>query len=176
MKKYYLKLPLERDIVKELRVGDLVYLTGKFYTARDQAHKLLFDLIQEKKQLPFKLNNATIYYTGPSPTKPNDIVGSFGPTTASRMDDFAPMLYDLGLIATIGKGDRNSNVVAAVKRNKAVYFLAIGGTGAFLSEAVVAIKIIAYPELGTEAIRKVEVKDFPCYVAIDAIGQTIDKL
>lgn len=171
-----IKEPFNKDLFKNLTVGNLIYLSGTIYTMRDQAHKMLFQKIDKGEKLPFDVKNSIIYYTGPSPTRSNEIVGSFGPTTSSRMDSFTPKLYDMGVIATIGKGDRSQEVINSIIKNNAIYLLAIGGTGALLSKKVKSIKVIEFEFLGTESIKKVVVEDFPCYVAIDSKGNSIEKL
>lgn len=148
----------------KLKAGEKFLLSGTIYVARDQAHK---------KGLPFEVKDQIIFYAGPTPTKPGKIIGAIGPTTSSRMDPFTPNLYDQGLKATIGKGQRNQEVIEAIKRNRAVYFVALGGAAALLSKHVLSSKVIAYPELGPEAVLQLEVKDFPVWVAIDSQGNCV---
>lgn len=162
--------PLVREEVASLRAGDSVLLTGTVYTGRDAAHKLLCAMVERNEALPFDLKNQVIYYAGPCPAKPGDVIGSCGPTTSYRMDAYAPMLCDLGLIGMIGKGQRGAEVVDAIKRNSGVYFAATGGAGALIASSVKAAKVVAFPDLGTEAIRELRVENLPLIVAIDAHG------
>jgi len=159
--------------INNLKVGDEIFLSGIIYTARDQAHKRLVEAIKTKKHLPFELRNAIIYYCGPTQTPKDKIIGSCGPTTSSRMDEFTPSLLAQGLRGMIGKGGRSQEVKNAIKKYKGVYFVTYAGCGALLSKYVVKAKKIAYPDLGPEAISKLEVKDFPLIVAIDANGGSI---
>ncbi len=159
--------------VKELRCGERVFLSGTVYTARDAAHKRLVSMIEQSQPLPFDIKNSVIYYAGPTPTQDNDTFGSFGPTTSSRMDAFSPVLLDKGLIAMIGKGNRNKSVIEAIVRNKAVYFCAGGGLGALISRSIADIKEIAFPELGCESIKELTVKNMPLTVGIDSFGNSI---
>lgn len=165
MKKLF--LPLEKTDVAGLKAGDEILLSGKLYTARDAAHK---------KGLPIKIKGQTVYYVGPTPARKGAVIGSAGPTTSSRMDKYAPELIRKGLIAMIGKGRRSKDVRDALKKYKAVYFATFGGAGAYLSKRIISSKAIAYPELGTEAVREIEVKDFPVVVAIDPRGGMIDSM
>jgi fumarate hydratase subunit beta len=162
--------PLSDADVESLRTGDRVRITGVLYTARDAAHGRLWPLIQEARPLPIDVRGQIIYYTGPSPARPGDVIGSVGPTTASRMDKFTPALIKLGLKATIGKGARSQPVKDAFKQHKGVYFGAIGGAGAVLSRFVKRVEIVAYEDLGTEAIRRLEVEGFPAIVVNDCHG------
>lgn len=162
--------PLNDADVESLKAGDRVRITGVLYTARDAAHGRLFPLIERGEKLPIDLRGQIIYYTGPSPARPGDVVGSIGPTTGGRMDKFTPALLKLGLKATIGKGARSQPVKDAMKQYKAVYFGAIGGAGAVLSQFVKRLEIVAYEDLGTEAIRRLEVEDFPVVVINDCLG------
>lgn len=162
-----LNLPLNKEELKKLKVGDEVLLTGDIYTARDAAHKRMME------SLPFDIKGQVIYYVGPSGTKPGDIYGSCGPTTASRMDAYTPYLYDEGMIACIGKGKRNKEVKKAIVRNGGVYFVTIGGLGALLKNTVKKVEDVAYEDLGTESIKKISVVDFPVYVGIDTNGGDI---
>ena len=166
-------LPLTEELAKTLKAGDSVYVTGTIYTSRDAGHKRMCEALERGEELPFDPTDATIYYVGPTPAKPGQVIGSAGPTTASRMDKYAPSLLDLGQIGMIGKGKRTEEVRQAVIRNKAVYFAAVGGAGALLSKSIVSSEVIAYDDLGTEAIRKLEVKDFPVIVVIDANGNNL---
>ncbi len=169
----HLTVPFGEKEAKELKSGDYVYLTGIIYTARDAAHKRMFEALEQGKELPFDIRNNIIYYMGPSPAREGRPIGSAGPTTASRMDKYAPALLDLGQRGMIGKGKRTKEVLDAIVRNNAVYFAAVGGAGALLSKAIVSSEIIAYDDLGTEAIRKLEVKDFPVIVVIDSEGNNL---
>ncbi len=175
MKTHHLTLPLSQAIVKTLNAGDIVYLNGTIYGARDQAHQRLCQMIKNHQALPFDLKNATIYYFGPSPARPGMVIGSAGPTTAYRMDLLTPPLLEQGLLGMIGKGDRSDDLKNALAKHSAVYFAAIGGTGALISQAIIASEIIAFPDLGTEAIRKIKVKDFKVIVAIDCYHKTVFK-
>lgn len=168
-----INLPITADIAKDLKAGDYVYLTGEMYVARDAAHKRLMELIESGQDLPIDLENSTIYYMGPSPAREGRPIGSAGPTTASRMDKYAPTLLDLGLKAMIGKGKRTPEVLEAIKRNNAVYFAAIGGAGALLSKCIVESEIVCYEDLGAEAIRKIKVVDFPVIVVGDCHGNNL---
>jgi fumarate hydratase subunit beta len=165
--------PLTDDAIINLKAGDTVYITGAIYTARDAAHKRIYDLILEGKDLPFDLKNQTIYYVGPCPAKPGQVIGSAGPTTSSRMDAYAPKLIELGLKGMIGKGLRSPEVISAIKAHKSVYFGATGGAGALLAKSIVKEEIIAFPELGAEAIRKLDVVNFPVIVIIDCFGNNL---
>ncbi|MDP4089260.1 MAG: Fe-S-containing hydro-lyase [Bacillota bacterium] len=165
--------PLLEDTVKELSAGDRVYITGKIYTARDAAHKRMVELLMKGEQLPIQLENQIIYYVGPTPAKPGQVIGSAGPTTSGRMDAYAPSLLDLGLKGMIGKGGRSSEVIASMVKNYAVYFAAIGGAGALIAKSIKKAKVVAYEDLGTEAIMELEVENFPAVVAIDCFGKSI---
>lgn len=169
----HLTVPFGEKKATELRSGDYVYLTGTIYTARDAAHKRMFETLERGEELPFDIRNNIIYYMGPSPAREGRPIGSAGPTTASRMDKYAPTLLDLGQRGMIGKGKRSEEVRKAIIRNKAVYFAAVGGAGALLSKSIVSSEVIAYDDLGTEAIRKLEVKDFPVIVVIDSEGNNL---
>ena len=169
----HLTVPFGEKEARELRSGDYVYLTGTIYTARDAAHKRMFETLEQGGELPFDIKNNIIYYMGPSPAREGRPIGSAGPTTASRMDKYAPGLLDLGQRGMIGKGKRSEAVREAIVRNGAVYFAAVGGAGALLSKSIVSSEVIAYDDLGTEAIRKLEVKDFPVIVVIDSMGNNL---
>ena len=169
----HISVPLTDEAAGSLRAGDYVYLTGVIYTARDAAHKRMYEALEQGKELPFDMRNNVIYYMGPSPAREGRPIGSAGPTTASRMDKYAPALLDLGLKGMIGKGKRNQAVKDAVVRNGAVYFAAVGGAGALLSRSIISSEVIAYGDLGTEAIRKLEVKDFPVIVVMDSVGNDL---
>ena len=165
--------PLSDEVAKELKSGDYVYITGTIYTARDAAHKRMWEALEKGEELPIEMKNNIIYYMGPSPAREGRPIGSAGPTTASRMDKYAPKLLDLGLKGMIGKGARNEEVINAIKRNNSIYFGAIGGAGALISKCIKSSKIIAYDDLGAEAIRKLEVKDMPLVVIIDTNGNNL---
>lgn len=169
----HIKLPLTKDVTSTLRAGDYVYLDGIIYTARDAAHKRMDETLAKGEALPINIEGNTIYYMGPSPAREGRPIGSAGPTTASRMDKYAPKLLDLGQLGMIGKGRRSEAVRDAIIRNKAVYFAAVGGAGALLSKAILSSEVVAYDDLGTEAIRKLEVKDFPVIVVIDCEGNNL---
>jgi fumarate hydratase subunit beta len=169
-KTYHLTTPLSDETVSELRSGDIVYLSGTIYTARDAAHKRLVDLLDAGEELPFDIKGAVIYFVGPTPPKPGDPIGSAGPTTSYRMDSYSPRLIAEGLKGMIGKGKRNKDVTDACQENKAVYFGATGGAGALLGKKITKAEIIAYEELGPEAVRKLEVIDFPVTVINDSYG------
>lgn len=169
----YVKAPLNAQDVKELSAGDYVYITGTIYTARDAAHKRMDEALKNGEALPVDLENNIIYYMGPSPAREGRPIGSAGPTTASRMDKYTPALLDLGLRGMIGKGKRSEDVKEAIVRNDAVYFAAVGGAGALLAQSIKSSEIIAYDDLGTEAIRKLEVENFPVIVVIDAEGNDL---
>ena len=173
---YYLTTPLSNSDVEQLKSGDIVYLSGVIYTARDAAHKRLVDLIEEGKELPFDLNGAIVYFVGPTPPKPGEPIGSAGPTTSYRMDTYSPTLIAHGLKGMIGKGKRNKDVTDACQEHKAVYFGATGGAGALLSKRILSAEVIAYPELGPEAVRKLEVKEFPVTVINDTFGADLYKI
>lgn len=168
-----LQTPLTAEKLKDLKAGDSVLLSGVIYTGRDAAHKRLIDLLDQGKNLPLHIKDETIYYVGPSPAKPGKAIGSAGPTTSYRMDAYAPRLLDLGLKAMIGKGKRNQEVIDAIVRNGAVYFGAIGGAAALIGKSIVKSEIIAYEDLGAEAIRRLEVKDMPIVVIIDSKGNNL---
>ena len=170
---YHISAPLAAEDVEKLHIGDTVYLTGTVYTARDAAHKRMQEALDQGKELPLSMQGNVIYYMGPSPAREGRPIGSAGPTTASRMDKYAPALLDLGLMGMIGKGKRSTAVKEAVVRNKAVYFAAIGGAGALLSKAIEEAEVIAYEDLGTEAIRKLSVRDFPVIVVMDSEGNDL---
>ena len=169
----HMELPITAEKADSLHAGDFVYLTGQMYVARDAAHKRLMELIDKNQELPIDIKDATIYYMGPSPAREGRPIGSAGPTTASRMDKYAPTLLDLGEKAMVGKGKRTAEVLDAVKRNHAVYFAAIGGAGALLSKCIKKSEIIAYEDLGAEAIRLITVEDFPVIVVADDHGSNL---
>lgn len=169
----YITTPITAESTKELKSGDYVYITGTMYVARDAAHKRMIEALEKGENLPIDIKDSTIYYMGPSPEREGRPIGSAGPTTASRMDKYAPTLLDLGEKAMIGKGKRTKEVVDAIIRNQAVYFAAIGGAGALLSKCITSSEIVCYEDLGAEAIRKIEVKDFPVIVVIDSEGNNL---
>ncbi len=173
MAEYKLTTPLSDEDVSKLKAGDIVYLNGVLYTARDAAHKRLVDLILNGEELPFDLKGAVIYYVGPTPPKPGEPIGSAGPTTSYRMDPYAPILIEHGLKGMIGKGKRNQAVRDACKKYKAVYFGAVGGAAALIAKAIKKAEVIAYPELGPEAVRRIEVEDFPVVVVNDIYGNDL---
>ncbi|MDR0905151.1 MAG: Fe-S-containing hydro-lyase [Oscillospiraceae bacterium] len=166
-------LPLTTDVTKTLRAGDSVALSGAIYTARDAAHARLCELLDSGEPLPFELAGATIYYAGPAPASPGRVIGSVGPTTSYRMDAFAPRLLRLGQLGMVGKGERSAEVADAIREVGAVYLAAAGGAGALLSECVKSAEIVAFPDLGAEAVRRLIVENFPCVVAIDCNGGNI---
>ena len=165
--------PLSREAARNLRAGDSCLISGVIYTARDAAHKRLCQLVEEGKELPMELRDSVIYFVGPTPAKPGQAIGSAGPTTSYRMDAYSPTLIEKGLTGMIGKGKRGPEVVAAMKEHGAVYFGAIGGCGALLSKCIQKAEIVAYEDLGAEAIRRLEVVDFPAVVVIDSLGNNL---
>lgn len=165
--------PMVKEEIKGLSAGDYVYITGKIYTARDAAHLRLFEAMNKGEEIPVSLKDNVIYYMGPSPAREGRPIGSAGPTTSSRMDKYAPLLMDNGLKGMIGKGRRSQAVTDAIVRNGAVYFAAVGGAGALLSKAIKTSTVLAYDDLGTEAIRELEVEDFPAIVVIDSTGRNL---
>ena len=165
--------PISKEELADLKAGDYVYITGTIYTARDAAHKRMQETLDRGEDLPIELQNNLIYYMGPSPAREGRPIGSAGPTTSSRMDKYAPQLMDLGLAGMIGKGKRSQSVMDAIVRNGAIYFAAVGGAGALLSKSIIASEVVAYDDLGTEAIRKLKVKDFPVIVVIDKAGNNL---
>lgn len=169
----YINTPIDNIIVEDLKAGDYIYITGTIYTARDAAHKRMYETMLEGKEIPFELNNNMIYYLGPTPARDGQVIGSAGPTTSSRMDKYTPLLLENGLKGMIGKGKRSQEVIDSIVKNKTVYFAAVGGAGALLSKCIVKSEIIAYDDLGTEAIRKLEVKNFPVIVVIDSKGNNL---
>ena len=169
----HINAPISNEDAKKLKAGDYVYLAGIIYTARDAAHKRMDEALKKKEELPISLKNNIIYYMGPSPAREGRPIGSAGPTTASRMDRYAPTLLDLGLKGMIGKGKRSQEVKDAIIRNGAVYFAAVGGAGALLSKSIIESEVIAYDDLGTEAIRKLRVENFSVIVVIDCEGNNL---
>lgn len=173
MENIRVQLPLDPEQVKTLRAGDTVLLTGTLYTARDAAHKRLVACLDEGRELPFDLKNQLIYYVGPAPASPGHAVGSAGPTTSYRMDAYAPRLIENGLKGMMGKGKRNGQVIEAMKKHGAVYLGAVGGAAALIAQRIVKSQVIAYDDLGAEAIHRFEVKDFPALVLIDCLGNNL---
>ena len=169
----YINAPFGEEVTSKLKAGDYVYISGTIYTARDAAHKRMAEALSRGEELPFDIKDQVIYYMGPAPAREGQVIGSAGPTTASRMDKYAPELLDLGLRGMIGKGKRSKAVLDGVVRNKAVYLAAVGGAGALLSKCITAAEVIAYEDLGTEAIRKLTVKDFPAIVVVDCDGHNL---
>ena len=169
-------LPLKNEDIATLKAGDSVLLSGCILTGRDCAHKRIFEILEKGENLPFNLVGETIYYAGPCPAPIGKACGSCGPTTSARMDFFTPTLLDLGLKAMIGKGERNEQVISSIKKNRAIYFAAIGGAGALYGNAVKKSEIVAFPDLLSEAVYRFEICDFPCIVAIDADGNNIYNL
>ncbi|MBR3041983.1 MAG: Fe-S-containing hydro-lyase [Eubacterium sp.] len=169
----HLNIPLTDDEIKSLRSGDMLYLTGTIYTARDAAHKRMYETLQAGGELPYDIEGSFVYYLGPTPARPGQVIGSAGPTTSSRMDKYTPLLLEKGLKGMIGKGKRSPEVLKAIQENGAVYCAAIGGLGALLSKRIVESEVIAYDDLGTEAIRKMKVEDLPVVVIIDTEGNNL---
>ena len=169
----YINAPLTDEDAQSLRAGDYVYITGTIYTARDAAHLRMYEELEHGEPLPVEMAHNIIYYMGPSPARDGRPIGSAGPTTASRMDKYTPELLDLGLKGMIGKGKRSDAVREAIVRNKAVYFAAVGGAGALLSRSITASEVVAYDDLGTEAIRRLQVENFPVIVVIDSEGRNL---
>lgn len=173
MENLHINAPFEQQELEKLKAGDYVYISGTIYTARDAAHKRMYECIQEGRELPISLEGNAIYYLGPSPAREGQVIGSAGPTTSSRMDKYTPDMLDRGLKGMIGKGKRSKAVIDAVIRNKAVYFAAVGGAGALLSKCIKESEVIAYDDLGTEAIRKLRVENLPVIVVIDKDGNNL---
>ncbi len=170
MAEHKITTPVTDEVIEKLRAGDKVFITGFLLTGRDAAHKKLIDLLKEGKELPVDIKGHFIYYVGPTPARPGKPIGSAGPTTSYRMDSYAPTLHALGLKGTIGKGERSKEVKEALKKHKAVYLAAVGGAGALISKSIEGSEVVAYPELGPEAIIRLKVKDFPCIVINDMYG------
>lgn len=173
MNTHYLNVSQITSFTNELSAGDKVYLSGTVYTARDAAHKRIFEFLDSNSPLPFNINNAAIYYAGPTPTPNGMVIGSCGPTTSSRMDSYAPRLLDMGLCCMIGKGERNNDVIKSIIKNKAVYLCAIGGAGALAAKHITSCEVIAFEDLGCESIKKLEFDNFPLIVGIDCHGGNI---
>lgn len=162
-----------KSCIPELNVGDKILLSGTVYTSRDAAHKRIFELMEKGENLPFPIENSVIYYAGPTPTPQNMAIGSCGPTTSQRMDSYAPKLYDMGMTASVGKGERSKEVIDAIKRNGGIYLCAIGGAGALASLSITDCQVIAFEDLGCESVKRLTFKDFPLYVGIDSKGNSI---
>ena len=169
----HITAPINKETARSLHAGDYVYITGTMYTARDAAHKRMYEILQKGGELPVDWKDQVIYYMGPSPAREGRPIGSAGPTTASRMDKYAPQLLDLGLGAMVGKGKRSQAVIDAIVRNGSVYFAAVGRAGALLSKCITSAEVVAYDDLGTEAIRKLTVENFPAIVVIDSEGNNL---
>ncbi len=168
-----IQVPMSKETARQLHAGDYVYLSGTIYTARDAAHKRMKEALDRGESLPVDLNGIVIYYMGPSPAREGRPIGAAGPTTASRMDKYTPELLDLGMGAMIGKGKRSRSVIDAIIRNGAVYFAAVGGAGALLSKRILKSEVVAYDDLGTEAIRRLEIENFPVIVVVDSEGNNL---
>ena len=175
MKTYYVNTDSLRDIIPKLKFGDKIYLSGTVYTSRDAAHKRIFDLLDNNQKFPYNLTDAVIYYAGPTPTPEGLSIGSCGPTTSSRMDSYSPRLLDLGVCCMIGKGERNSDVIDSIIKNKAIYLCAIGGAGALAAKQIKSCEVIAFEDLGCESVKKLEFDNFPLIVGIDSFGGNIFK-
>lgn len=173
MSEKYINTPITEQDIESLETGDMVYISGTIYTARDAAHKRLYEAIQAHQKIPVDLKDNIIYYLGPSPAREGQVIGSAGPTTSSRMDKYTPLMLEHGLKGMIGKGKRSEQVITSMVDNKAVYFAAIGGAGALLSKCIKKAEVIAYEDLGTEAIRKLEVEKLPVIVVIDSKGNNL---
>ena len=169
----YINVPIDTEEILKLNAGDYVYLTGTIYTARDAAHKRMYEALQRGETLPLEMKGNVIYYLGPSPAREGKVIGSAGPTTSSRMDKYTPALLEMGLKCMIGKGKRSKEVKDAIVQNGAVYFAAVGGAGALLSRSIISSEVFAYEDLGTEAIRKLTVKDLPVIVVVDSQGNDL---
>lgn len=172
-KKKIVGVPLKEEDIEALKAGDYVYLTGIIYTARDAAHKRMYESMKKGEELPIKLKNNVLYYLGPSPARKGQVIGSAGPTTSSRMDKYTPDMLEAGLKGMLGKGKRSPEVIEAMKKNKAVYFAAVGGAGALLSKCIKEAEIVAYKDLGTEAIRRLRIENLPAIVVIDKNGNNL---
>ena len=168
-----IQVPFQKDQVEQLKAGDYVYLSGTIYTARDAAHKRMFESMHKGEKLPISLDGNILYYLGPSPAREGQVIGSAGPTTSSRMDKYTPDMLAAGLKGMVGKGKRSQAVIDAMKKYKAVYFAAVGGAGALLSKCIKEAEVVAYEDLGTEAIRKLTIEDLPVIVVIDSQGHNL---
>lgn len=172
MERIKINTPITKEIIAKLKAKDMVSITGTIYTARDAAHKRLVEMIDKGEKLPIDFEGQIVFYAGPCPNKPNEVIGSVGPTTSGRMDAYSPKLIEKGLVAMIGKGKRNSDVIEAIKKYGGIYFAAIGGAAAYMSRCVKSVEVVAFDDLGTEAIRKLEVIDMPVIVTIDSKGNS----
>ena len=172
-RKRMIEVPLKDKDIEELKSGDYVYLSGTIYTARDAAHKRMYEAMQDGRELPIELKGNVLYYLGPSPAREGQVIGSAGPTTSSRMDKYTPLMLDAGLKGMVGKGKRSPEVIEAMKRNGAVYFAAVGGAGALLSKCIKEASVVAYDDLGTEAIRRLKIEELPVIVVIDRDGRNL---
>ena len=173
MDEYYINSHDIKNIISDLRAGDRVFLSGEVFTARDAAHKRIFSLIESGEELPFEIKGSVIYYAGPTPTPPGMPIGSAGPTTSARMDAFTPALLDMGLVATIGKGERSKDVIDSIKKNGAVYLCALGGAGALACQHIKKCEVIAFDDLGCESVKRLQFDNFPLIVGIDSYGSSI---
>ncbi len=173
MDKIIVNTPITKDAARKLKTGDMVYITGTIYTSRDAGHKRMVEMLDSNEPLPIELDGQVVYYAGPCPNKPDQVIGSVGPTTSGRMDAYSPRMISEGLLYMIGKGKRNEDVINAIKEYGGVYFVAIGGAGALISQCVKSVEVVAFDDLGTEALRKLEVVDFPVIVGIDTTGNDI---
>ena len=169
----HIKAPLSADVTQSLEAGDYVYITGTIYTARDAAHKRMYEALQKGENLPIDIRDQIIYYLGPSPAREGNVIGSAGPTTSSRMDKYTPTLLDFRMGGMIGKGKRSPEVIESIVKNKSVYFAAVGGAGALLSKCIKKAEVVAYEDLGTEAIRRLEVENLPVIVVVDSKGNNL---
>lgn len=176
MAEYHVNLPLTEEDIRNFKAGDIVYLSGRLISGRDAAHKRIATAFGEQTPLPVDLRGETIYYVGPCPTPPGKIIGSAGPTTSGRMDSYTPTMLKLGIKGMIGKGERSPEVIAAIQKHQAVYFAALGGAGALIARSIKFAKVIAYPDLGPEAIYRLEVENLPVFVVIDASGNNLYRL
>lgn len=172
-KKIILNAPLDDQEIQKLRAGEMLYISGTIYTGRDAAHKCLFEIIKDGAEMPFGLKGQVIYYAGPCPAKPERAIGSVGPTTGGRMDAYSPLLIEKGLKVMIGKGTRNREVIDSIIKHKGIYFAAIGGAAALMAQCILKSEIVAFDELGTEAIRRLEISELPVIVAVDSKGNDI---
>ncbi len=175
MDKIIINTPITKDVAKSLKVGDMIYITGTIYTSRDAGHKRMVEMIENNESMPINFDGQIVYYAGPCPNKPDQIIGSVGPTTSGRMDAYSPKMLSEGLLYMIGKGKRSDEVIQAIKDFGGIYFVAIGGAGALISQCVKNVEVIAFEDLGTEALRKLEVVEFPVIVGIDTLGNDIYK-
>lgn len=173
--KRILTAPFTKEVIRTLKAGDMVYISGTIYTARDAAHKIMYEMLKKGEPMPFDFEGQAVYYAGPAPAKPGRSIGSVGPTTGGRMDAYSPSLIEEGLAVMIGKGTRSDEVVASIVKHTGVYFAAIGGAAALMAKCVVSSEVVAFDELGPEAIRRLEVKELPVVVAVDSYGNDVYK-